>query len=91
MNLTEYKQKIIRDAFNQRMRLDMDNPPERQICDNCDEQLVFALQDKNTTFSVGISTILQCLYCAESEGCVPPLPQDWWEKAKTANDCVQKW
>lgn len=44
----------------------------------CNEELVFALQDKYHQFSVGLSTILNCLYIAEQEGYVPKLPESWW-------------
>ena len=86
MKLAEYKQRLVQDAFNNRVSLNLNlQPTERQICDNCDERIVFALQDKNLTFSVGISTVLECLQYAEWEGCVPPLPESWWILAKTAN------
>jgi hypothetical protein len=43
-----------------------------------EEEMVFALQDRHHKFSMGLSTILQCLRMAEREGGVPKLPSDWW-------------
>ncbi|WP_428947206.1 hypothetical protein ACQUQQ_00760 [Acidithiobacillus ferrooxidans] len=43
-----------------------------------EEEMVFALQDQHHKFSMGLSTILQCLRMAEREGGVPNLPSDWW-------------
>ena len=43
-----------------------------------EEEMVFALQDRHHKFSMGLSTVLQCLRMAEQEGGVPALPSDWW-------------
>ncbi|MBU2856342.1 hypothetical protein [Acidithiobacillus sp.] len=43
-----------------------------------EEEMVFALQDQHHKFSMGLSTILQCLRMAEQEGGIPKLPSDWW-------------
>jgi hypothetical protein len=43
-----------------------------------EEEMVFALQDQHHKFSIGLSTVLQCLRMAEREGGVPNLPEDWW-------------
>ncbi|WP_414041274.1 hypothetical protein ACJU26_04125 [Acidithiobacillus sp. M4-SHS-6] len=43
-----------------------------------EEEMVFALQDRHHRFSMGLSTVLQCLRMAEQEGGVPHLPSDWW-------------
>ncbi|MGC7559835.1 hypothetical protein [Pasteurella sp. PK-2025] len=49
----------------------------------CDEVIVFALQDNYHQFSIGISTILECLKFAELRGAIPPLPETWWDETKT--------
>lgn len=53
---------------------------ESQItnCDYCDDGLIFAMQDKNHEFSIGLLTILKCLEIAEKEGYTPKLPSEWW-------------
>ena len=50
------------------------------LCENCDEVLAFAMRDNFHEFSIGLSTILECLQIAEKEGYVPPLPDEWWFK-----------
>ncbi|MBN6058658.1 hypothetical protein [Aggregatibacter actinomycetemcomitans] len=44
----------------------------------CDEPLIFALKDDHHEFSIGLSTILECLKFAQDEGVIPPIPVDWW-------------
>ena len=44
----------------------------------CGEELVFAMQDTKHKFSLGLSTVLECLMIAEKEGYVPPLAAEWW-------------
>lgn len=50
---------------------------ERIYCDNCFEQVVFFLQDKNHEFSMGLSTVLECLLFAVRNGDLPKLPKSW--------------
>lgn len=45
------------------------------FCPSCDESLIFAMQNQ---FSLGLSTVLECLALAEKAGHVPPLPPEWW-------------
>ena len=66
-------------------RADFDTSDGRGIvaqdCTNsecCHEELVFAMQDQYHRFSIGLSTVLECLKVAEQEGYVPELPFDWW-------------
>ncbi|WP_161564878.1 hypothetical protein [Pseudomonas aeruginosa] len=47
---------------------------------SCHDELIFALQDKHHAFSLGLSTVLQCLKMAEHEGVVPELPEGWWSR-----------
>ncbi|OLU25665.1 hypothetical protein BVH03_17650 [Pseudomonas sp. PA15(2017)] len=44
----------------------------------CDNHLIFALRDRHHDFSLGISTVLECLRFAEAQGAIPALPEDWW-------------
>ncbi|MHB0818499.1 hypothetical protein ACYCFK_09485 [Stutzerimonas stutzeri] len=48
---------------------------EGQCCAN---YLIFALKDKHHEFSLGITTVLECLRFAESQGAIPELPDEWW-------------
>lgn len=51
---------------------------EKMHCDNCFEQVVFHLRDSNgCDFSLGLSTILECLVFAIQKGNLPKLPQSW--------------
>lgn len=66
------------DMLNNPATLD-DNPPPVSEADlSCDEYMVFAMQDKHHQFTLGLSTLLECLYIAEKEGAVPQLPDQWW-------------
>lgn len=49
----------------------------------CLEELVFAMEDNQHQFSLGLSTVLRCLAIAEHEGYVPKLPYDWWYSLRT--------
>lgn len=51
---------------------------EKVCCENCFENVVFLLKDKNHEFSMGLSEILKCLKFAETEGEIPPIPPSWW-------------
>lgn len=48
--------------------------------DCCREELVFAMKDNEHTFSMGLTTVLQCLIYAEHQGYVPELPDGWWRQ-----------
>lgn len=50
---------------------------ERMCCDHCFEQIVFALKDQNHEFSIGLTTVLECLEFAISQGELPKLPRSW--------------
>lgn len=50
---------------------------ERIACDNCFESTVFLMKDKDHEFSVGLSTILQCVEFAIKQGQLPKLPDSW--------------
>lgn len=51
---------------------------DHTLCPACEETMVFAMRDKYHEFSIGLSTVLECLRAAEAEGYVPPLPAEWW-------------
>ncbi|MBK1674734.1 hypothetical protein CKO35_15830 [Ectothiorhodospira shaposhnikovii] len=46
------------------------------------DELVFAMRDRHHTFSLDLTTILQCLEIAEREGAVPELPSEWWTQIR---------
>ena len=48
------------------------------LCPTCDEALVFGMQDSQHEFSLGLTTVLECLAVAEKQGYVSRLPDDWW-------------
>ncbi len=50
---------------------------EDMCCDNCFEQVVFLLKDKDHEFSLGLETVLECLAFAIKNGNLPKLPSDW--------------
>jgi hypothetical protein len=57
-------------------------PANENHCERCGEPLLFALQDKEHQFSMGITTVLQCLRLAEEKGFVPKLDMQWWFDVK---------
>ncbi len=57
------------------------NRTERIHCENCFEEIIFALKDsRGNEFSLGLSTVLECLKHSERERVIPPIPYDWWLK-----------
>lgn len=71
--------------YNNRANVQRDaaNKPvaeDTTLCETCNEVLTFAMRDNFHEFSVGLSTILECLQVAEQQGYVPPLPAEWWQK-----------
>jgi hypothetical protein len=58
------------------------DPGDTQDSSVNEEEMIFALQDRHHQFSMGLSTVLQCLRMAEREGGVPDLPEDWWIQVK---------
>lgn len=55
-------------------------------CDNCFERVVFLLQDKEHEFSLGLSTVLECLMFAVKNGDLPKLPRSWAAKVDKIGD-----
>lgn len=51
---------------------------EQIVCDNCFEEIVFMLRDSHgQEFSLGLTTVLECIAFAISEGNLPKLPASW--------------
>lgn len=50
---------------------------EKMYCENCCEKAVFLLKDKDHEFSMGLTTVLQCLEFAIENGVLPKLPNSW--------------
>ena len=49
------------ELLNNRVMLDGE---EEMVCDNCWETVIFHLKDKNNEFSMGLSTVMECLIFA---------------------------
>lgn len=64
------------------LRNDCKNTTDCTDYECCPEELIFAMRDKYHEFSLGLTTILECLQIAESEGYVPELPIAWWCKLR---------
>ena len=63
--------------YANRAELEQDEVIDHTTCERCMEDFVFAMKDNYHSFSIGLTTILQCLFIAEKEGYVPALPRDW--------------
>lgn len=50
---------------------------ERVNCDKCYEHTVFFLKDNYHEFSMGLSTVLECVMFAIRKGDLPKLPNSW--------------
>lgn len=51
---------------------------EQIVCDNCFEEIVFMLRDNyGHEFSLGLTTVLDCLAFAVNGGNLPKLPVSW--------------
>lgn len=66
--------KKIENAFLNRAKVESS---EEIACDNCYEHVVFLLKDKDHEFSVGLTTVLECLMFAIKNGNLPKLPKNW--------------
>ena len=51
---------------------------DHTTCEECLEEYLFLMRDKDHEFYIGLNTILSCLAFAEKEGIVPKLPEEWW-------------
>lgn len=50
---------------------------ERIHCDNCFEQVIFMLRDKDHEFSMGLTAMIECIAFAIRNGDLPKLPRSW--------------
>lgn len=50
---------------------------ENLTCDNCHEHTIFFLKDNYHEFSMGLSTVLECVMFAIRKGDLPKLPDTW--------------
>ena len=50
---------------------------EEMHCDICFEEVVFLLRDKDHDFSMGLTSVLECLAFAIVNGSLPKLPESW--------------
>ncbi len=46
-------------------------------CKKCPERVVFVLRDKEHEFSIGLSSVVECLAFAVKNGDLPKLPRHW--------------
>lgn len=67
-----------RKIFETRATLQPGQEAAENDCERCGDPLIFAMQDRQHQFSLGLVTVLQCLRVAEREGFVPALPPEWW-------------
>ena len=52
---------------------------QREVfCHHCDELLVFGMKYREHEFSIGLSSILECMVIAEHMGYLPSFPDGWW-------------
>ncbi|GHV09415.1 hypothetical protein FACS1894217_13680 [Clostridia bacterium] len=60
---------------------------EYATCDNCNETVLFAFRDsKGNEFSIGLSTVLDCVAFAIMNGDLPKLPVEWCRTASKRYD-----
>lgn len=64
----------IRDSFENRA---FAKSNELVNCENCSESVVFHMQDNNHSFSMGLTTVLECIAFAIKNGDLPKLPLSW--------------
>jgi len=82
MTMQEYRTKLLCDTFEKRAEF-IANSQIIQECEICDEPIIFALATKNgENFSVGLTTILECLKIAEKEYHIPPIDSKFWLAVK---------
>lgn len=54
---------------------------EEITCDSCCESVIFHLRDNEHEFTMGLSTVLECLMFAVQQGDLPKLPLSWLSDA----------
>ena len=87
-NMQQYKDKLLHETFANRAKfIPGQENFTKQTCECCYDRIVFALSSNDAHFTVGISTILECLSVAEKEGAIPPIGSDWWIGVKNGICC----
>jgi len=87
MTAGEYRGKLLSQNFNNRATYVHEKSPDD--CDVCSESLIFALATKDGgSFSLGLSTLLECLKVAENKGAIPKLSADFWWDVENVHGVV---
>ena len=77
------KEDRIRETLENTVDLCGDGIKDHTDCQECGEDYLFLMKDKDHEFSIGLRTILSCLAIAEKEEAVPKLPgmvvENQWE------------
>lgn len=55
---------------------------EQLCCDNAFEQTVFLMRDSNHEFTLGLTSVLECIGFAARTGALPKLPKSWCDNVK---------
>ena len=55
---------------------------DHTACEECLEEYLFLMRDKDHEFYIGLKTILSCVAFAEKEGIIPSLLEDWWHEIR---------
>lgn len=55
---------------------------EHIICNNGSEQAIFLMRDKDHEFTLGLTSVLECIGFAVKNGDLPKLPKDWCDKVE---------
>lgn len=72
-------------------RADLLQPQGEEVfCPSCGEELIFGMKDKHHDFSIGLTTVLECLAVAEIQGYVPKFPDEWWVSVYRRNSHIQR-
>lgn len=79
-----------KDAFLNRADLSGSNPQDHSDCDRCDDEIIFRLKDNHHEFSIGLTTILNCLKLAEDKNAIPKLSDKWWMSIKSRYKIYEK-
>ncbi len=56
---------------------------EQISCEECFENYLFHMKNKNHEFTIGLIDILNCVKFAEEQGALPEIPGDWWIEVKS--------
>ncbi|MCL1996840.1 MAG: hypothetical protein FWG63_11585 [Defluviitaleaceae bacterium] len=77
MNATKYKQKMLKNTFDKRAKFINTHDCKSHDCEICSEPIIFALSTENgENFSIGLTTVLECLRIAQEQGHVPDIDEE---------------